>query len=159
MSSCKTLFAYGFVACICSLAIVALLYPLLSTSPPIQQGKQCELSTPSCRLNWQQSEFKIEFAPYPIPLEEEVRVWMHLPLDTILKSAHISGINMYMGKIPFIVESRSASHVDFIEQVQGVFFLGSCSEADMLWQMTIHLQDGSGESHSLYVNFSTHAGE
>ena len=104
------------------------------------------------------SGLEVSFAPYPVVPEEEIIVSFQLPSTLGLQvdsktqlKAWIEGVNMYMGRSPVIIENSLADGA-----VQGVFFLGSCSEPKMHWRLYIQVSDTNGEqSYYETVDFYT----
>ncbi|MDN4501477.1 hypothetical protein QX776_03655 [Alteromonadaceae bacterium BrNp21-10] len=113
-------------------------------------ANSCELDQGYCSIKFEQGTLNVQFYPANIPLEEEIQIHLELPETMSFKSAWIEGINMYMGKIPFIVESQESNIIE------GISYLGSCSEASMSWQLVIELTDNTSHSTQVFqLLFST----
>ena len=112
-------------------------------------GNGCQLDQASCEVSIEQGNYRFTSAINPIPLEEEVRATITFPEQALPGKMWVEGINMYMGKIPFIVESQQPG------QVKGIFFLGSCSEPDMRWQLVAEFTHNQ-QTRRIRFLFETH---
>lgn len=99
----------------------------------------------SCEVLLPTGNIKIQFNQKP-RIEEQIFVSLTYPETTEVDSAFIEGVNMYMGKIPVLLDSIEA------KQSKGWFMLGSCTEPSMQWRLTITLKDRQAP---VYVNFNT----
>ncbi|MBU2976863.1 hypothetical protein [Alteromonas sp. C1M14] len=94
---------------------------------------QCHFDDLSCELAVGTTSLKATFSTIP-EAEETITVQFSLDPQYEIESVWIEGINMYMGKIPVLVEEMSPG------QWSGWFMLGSCSEPQMQWQMLMHIK-------------------
>lgn len=85
------------------------------------------------------------FSQPPEP-ETSVTIMLNLPDDYQIESAWIEGVNMYMGKVPVLLEQNNSN------EWQGWFMLGSCSEENMNWQLRLNIK---GQAAPSYLYFST----
>lgn len=95
----------------------------------------------------------MQINPVPIPLEEELTVTLSIPIQRVFQRAWIEGVNMYMGKLPVVVEGSHTigTHVSY----DAITFLGSCSEPNMRWRMVVEVAEGNGRTERLFFNFQT----
>jgi len=105
-------------------------------------GNSCNFVNETCEFNVNGNLAIAHFSVPPVP-EESVTVSLTLPQNLIIESAWIEGVNMYMGKIPVLLESE-----DNVKW-SGWFMLGSCSEPVMRWQLRLNIQ-GQDAPHYLY---------
>jgi hypothetical protein len=122
--------------------------------PAINSGVQCQLIvTDECILVVEQQTFVAQMLQ-PVEVEEELQVKLVFPAVYRLQKSWIQGINMYMGQTALIPKnSDSDAEVTTSELT---FFLGSCSESKMQWQLVlIYLNPVTGAEHKLFYNFST----
>lgn len=109
----------------------------------------CSFYDGLCEIDTDKGSIRLASFPNSIELEEEINLKISYPPDLTLLSAQITGVNMYMGRIPVLFD------VDEVGIAHGTFFLGSCSEPKMRWQMELILTDGQGISHMYYSHFAT----
>ena len=121
--------------------------------------KQCELNASlSCAFHWgdQQGgdqQVIVKFAENA-QVEELNIVSITLPKNAQLVSAWVQGVNMFMGKTP-LHKIQTDTALSKAEQ-RYEFFIGSCSEEHMKWQLILTINDTEHPSKSLFVNFTTH---
>lgn len=108
-------------------------------------GNSCNFINETCEFNVNDQVAIAHFSIPPIP-EESVTVSITLPQDLIIESAWIEGVNMYMGKIPVLLESETNT------KWTGWFMLGSCSEPVMRWQLRLNIK---GQETPNYLYFIT----
>lgn len=82
----------------------------------------------------------------PVETETSITLTLSLPSNVTLESAWIEGVNMYMGKVPVLLEEDSTG------KWTGWFMLGSCSEPIMRWQLRLNIEKQAAPS---YLYFST----
>lgn len=121
---------------------------------PISGGRQCELDDSLlCRftdLNNNAQEVIVMFAN-KVQVEEQNDLKLTLPDDVELQDIWIQGVNMYMGKVAVLKQSSIQTNVHNLQ-----FFLGSCSEQNMRWQMVIVIKKASVQQPETYfINFKT----
>ena len=73
------------------------------------------------------------FSTMPEP-EESVTLKILIPENQEIESAWIEGVNMYMGKIPVLLDNDGQG------KWSGWFMLGSCSEPVMKWQLRLNIE-------------------
>ena len=128
------------------LAIILTLSLQLAKTGQINPASEvCELNAASCEFLIENQVIRLTFEPFPVQLEEEIQLKAHLPSGWQLQSGAIEGVNMYMGLIPLITDGQNS----------GVFFLGSCSEARMQWQLLLEISTQNGTRYPLVVHFIT----
>ena len=103
----------------------------------------------SCTFSNKTCEFLIDgevaiatFSTMPEP-EESVTLKILIPENQEIESAWIEGVNMYMGKIPVLLDNDGQG------KWSGWFMLGSCSEPVMKWQLRLNIE-GKDNPHYLY---------
>lgn len=122
--------------------VIALLAMVLLIALWLQENQKetalddsdCRLENSACSVQLEGGNLEVEILSRPIPLEEQVTIDFQLPSGAELLKAHIEGINMYMGRIPVLLERLDA------QTVRGQTFLGSCSEPSMKWRLILVLQ-------------------
>ncbi|MDB2330110.1 hypothetical protein N9V74_00205 [Alteromonas sp.] len=82
----------------------------------------------------------------PVETETSITLTLSLSSNITLESAWIEGVNMYMGKVPVLLEKDSTG------VWTGWFMLGSCSEPTMRWQLRLNIKEQAAPS---YLYFST----
>ncbi len=96
---------------------------------------------------WTHNEQKFEFTFVSSPAVEEetlFRLVSDQPLS--ISRAWVEGINMYMGKTPVLANTVNEN------SFSGVFFLGSCNQAQMRWLLVIEV---AGKLEPMKLQFST----
>ena len=84
------------------------------------------------------------FSTMPEP-EESVTLKILIPENQEIESAWIEGVNMYMGKIPVLLDNDGQG------KWSGWFMLGSCSEPVMKWQLRLNIKDKGSPSYLYFV--------
>ena len=115
-------------------------------------GASCYLDDKSCTFMVREGEVELSAEPFPIKTEEMILFTLALEDDLQFESAWIQGVNMYMGRIPVLINDQAGSKTG---RVILETFLGSCSEPNMRWQMILNLSDSDNQKVSRYINFST----
>lgn len=105
---------------------------------------QCNFVNSQCRLLLEQKPVVATFDTAPTP-EESVTLSLSLPPGEEIESAWIEGVNMYMGKVPVLIEPDEAG------LWQGWFMLGSCSQPLMQWQMTLTFKGRNNPAHLYFT--------
>lgn len=128
---------------------------------PIHASKQCNLDdTLICRFNLvndKTQELNVKFIN-KVLTEEQNDIILTLPVDSVIENIWIQGVNMYMGKVAVFELATKQDAEGNISNMQ--FFLGSCSEAKMRWQLVIVVKKVSGQSvtrqsETYFINFKT----
>lgn len=114
------------------------------------QSNQCLLINNACTFKTDSIYLRINFLQPPI-IEEELLINFEINQGYQILSAWIEGANMYMGKTPVIFEDKSGDKV-----TKGLTFLGSCSKADMQWNLFIKVVNETEKTEIYSVSFSTH---
>lgn len=123
----------------------------------VTAAKHCQLTESlSCRFNLVElnnQQVIVNFSA-KVQVEEQNAVQLILPTQLRLKQIWIQGVNMYMGKIAVVEQTQSSQKV--LNNHQLMFFIGSCSEPNMQWQLIIELEDQiNRKTERFFVNFST----
>lgn len=77
------------------------------------------------------AKLRVNFSVFPVQTEEEINAELTFQNGWELKSAWLEGVNMYMGKTTAIIEKKQVEK----GRANVVFFLGSCGEPTMHWQL------------------------
>lgn len=117
-----------------------------SSFPTGKLGNSCRFNNDSCTFSLNQKHATAEFSEHPQP-EESVTLTLHMPEGTVIESAWVEGVNMYMGKVPVLLEKQEDN------TWTGWFMLGSCSEPTMNWQVRLNI---AGDRAPIYMYFTTH---
>ncbi len=96
-------------------------------------------------------ELHISIHPFPVVVEEQIDVSISGLQNAEITSAWVEGVNMFMGKIPVVLEQQE-------DGAKGWFFLGSCSEPKMQWQLVLQLSLADSSSQRVTYVFATNAG-
>jgi len=132
------------------LLLALTLWVWLQPLPSDQQvGNSCKLNSGFCQLTVDGFNYELETEYKQIPLEEEVGMELRFNDGLRPEKIWVEGINMYMGKIPVIIEQQDSGWV------KAVFFLGSCSEPHMRWQLIAEFNTGSGTKKQVRFLFET----
>ena len=105
-------------------------------------GNSCTFVNETCEFLIREDIAIAHFSTPPVP-EESITVSLSLPQGIVIESAWIEGMNMYMGKIPVLLEAQANG------KWSGWFMLGSCSEPVMRWQLRLNIE-GVEQPHYLY---------
>lgn len=112
---------------------------------PNHLDNSCHFINDTCTFLINDTQAEAYFSSQP-EAEESVTVTLHIPEGTPVESAWIEGVNMYMGKIPVLLEQQDNS------TWTGWFMLGSCSEPTMNWQLRLNI---AGDNAPVYMYFTT----
>lgn len=139
--------AIPIIALVCILSLASWIN---LSKPEIPTGRQCPLTGGKCTLMFEEQAYSVSFAQGIIALEEELNVTFRIPDGKALSASWIEGVNMFMGKIPVILNEPDVPGI-----YHGITFLGSCSEPNMRWRMVVEISTPSGRRERLYFNFTT----
>ncbi len=95
-------------------------------------------------------DIQLQLSPGDIPVETLLKIQLKSQSPLVLVSAELTGVSMYMGRIPLrFVQDPSTGlwHADFM--------LGACSDPKMTWQLELILTDLQGQSRQLTTNFQS----
>lgn len=92
----------------------------------------------------------LSVSPGHIPVETLLRLQLRSDKPLQALSAQITGVSMYMGKIPlrFVFDPVAGVWVSD-------FMLGACSDPKMIWQLQLQLTDGNGIVRQLSTEFQS----
>ena len=107
-------------------------------------GNSCNFVNESCEFLIDEKLAIASFSTMPEP-EESVTVKLIIPEGKNIESAWIEGVNMYMGKIPVLLDSDGKG------KWSGWFMLGSCSEPVMKWQLRLNVEGMDSPSYLYFV--------
>ena len=105
-------------------------------------GNSCNFVNETCEFLIDGEVAIATFSTMPEP-EESVTLKILIPENQEIESAWIEGVNMYMGKIPVLLDNDGQG------KWSGWFMLGSCSEPVMKWQLRLNIE-GKDNPHYLY---------
>tara|TARA_Y100000310_G_scaffold255630_1_gene263144 strand:- start:10538 stop:11017 length:480 start_codon:yes stop_codon:yes gene_type:complete len=105
-------------------------------------GNSCNFVNETCEFLIDGEVAIATFSTMPEP-EESVTLKILIPENQEIESAWIEGLNMYMGKIPVLLDNDGEG------EWSGWFMLGSCSEPVMKWQLRLNIE-GKDNPHYLY---------
>jgi hypothetical protein len=120
-------------------------------------SKQCQLNENlRCQFNlteYRNEKFLVNFST-KVLVEEQNTVQLLHPENWNLKQVWIQGVNMYMGKIAVLEKTELNQPANNTHSLW--FFIGSCSEPHMRWQLIIELENRESlKTERFFVNFST----
>lgn len=107
----------------------------------------CIFSENQCEVRWRDIVIEATLSPQ-VMVEEEITLTVLFSQPVTVESLYIEGVNMYMGKIPIIMDIQEKKHI------QGWFMLGSCSEPAMTWRVSLKLKD---RPQPVFFEFTTYS--
>lgn len=107
-------------------------------------GNSCNFVNETCEFLIDDKLAIAAFSTMP-EAEESVTVKFLVPEGKVIESAWIEGVNMYMGKIPVLLDDNGKG------EWSGWFMLGSCSEPIMKWQLRLNIKDKDSPSYLYFV--------
>ena len=107
-------------------------------------GNSCNFVNETCEFLIDGEVAIATFSTMPEP-EESVTLKILIPENQEIESAWIEGVNMYMGKIPVLLDNDGEG------KWSGWFMLGSCSEPVMKWQLRLNIKDKESPSYLYFV--------
>ncbi len=111
----------------------------------VEIGNSCNFVNNRCELLIGDQKITARFSQHP-EVEESITLEFSSLSGLVPESAWIEGVNMYMGKIPVLIDK------DEHGSWSGWFMLGSCSEPRMDWRIQLNLENSEPV---YYLNFST----
>lgn len=137
------------------LLLLFMVFFLKQSNDKKPQDAQCKIEgTSQCIIKRQDEIFSLQLSNKP-QIEEEISLLLEYPNSYELSAAWIQGVNMYMGRSALVIQSKESKGKQTF--TKALFFLGACSEKNMLWQLvTIYTEPISGDELKLFYNFSTH---
>jgi hypothetical protein len=146
---------YRFILPLAMLLLLFLFFFVSQLDDKKPQDAQCQIEgTSLCVIQRQEEKFSIELLDTP-QVEEEISLLLEYPSSYKLSKAWVQGVNMYMGRSALVIEDIKSNRTKTF--TNALFFLGACSEKNMLWQLvTIYIEPVSGNEIKLFYNFSTH---
>lgn len=112
----------------------------------------CEPTEPaqtSSRLLVEQGNLQLVLTPATAPVETPLTLALHTRQKIIAIEAEITGVSMYMGKVPLRFTEQSDGNW------QAQFLLGACSEPAMQWQLHLTAQYADGNKVSVKQRFTS----
>lgn len=132
--------------------ILALIFGIYlnNVNESLSQSNQCRLINNTCTFFTESMNLHINFLQTPI-IEEELLINFDISRGNHIINAWVEGANMYMGKTPVIFEHKSGNKAN-----TGITFLGSCTQADMQWQLFIEVKNKAEKIEIYSASFSTY---
>lgn len=102
--------------------------------------------------NWQVTldDIQLQISPGNIPIETLLTMQLKSSGQLQQVSAELTGVNMYMGRIPLQFRYNAPD-----ARWEADFMLGACAEPKMIWKLTITLIDMQGKSRQLVTEFQS----
>ncbi|WP_157605830.1 hypothetical protein [Rheinheimera sp. SA_1] len=91
-----------------------------------------------------QHSIQLSISPGQIPVERLLRLQLRSEQPLQKVSAEMTGVSMYMGRIPLRFTFDAATGLWVSD-----FMLGACSDPQMIWQLKLQLTDSSGNVRQL----------
>ena len=107
-------------------------------------GNSCNFVNETCEFLIDGELAIATFSTMPEP-EESVTLKILIPENQEIESAWIEGVNMYMGKIPVLLDNNADG------VWSGWFMLGGCSEPVMKWQLRLNMKDKESPNYLYFV--------
>ncbi len=95
-------------------------------------------------------DIHLTVSPGQIPVETLLRLQLRSETPLQAVSAEMTGVSMYMGKIPLRFSLNPATGY-----WQSDFMLGACSDPEMTWQLKLQLTDSNGKVRQLSTEFQS----
>lgn len=89
-------------------------------------------------------DLQLSISPGDIPVETLLRLQLRSAQPLQQVSAEMTGVSMYMGKIPLRFTFDAATGLWSSD-----FMLGACSDPKMVWQLQLQFTDDSGKVRQL----------
>lgn len=115
-----------------SLLLLLLLVVMALGCKPAQVADQSEL------LLYDSTAEQLSISPESIPVESLLTLKLQTVAAIAAITAEVTGESMYMGRVPIRFEQMEAS------LWQAEFLLGACTDPNMQWRLTIHIQYEDG---------------
>ena len=130
----------GYIAFALFLIVIIVFFALrggvTDSTPPMGLDNHCEFVNSQCSINHNNNVVLSTFSSIP-EAETSITVNFSLPDVMEIDSVWIEGVNMYMGKVPVLVEKTEPG------EWSGWFMLGVCSEPVMRWKMIMYLENSN----------------
>ncbi|WP_438865421.1 hypothetical protein [Neptunicella sp.] len=140
----------GVIFALIFLGVIFILVKINNQQIHYTNDTYCAINDGQCQITKNGQVISLQMSPANIPLEEEITLKFTLPNELIVNQAWVTGINMYMGKTPVIIESVAGN------VTQAVTFLGSCSEPHMQWLLSLDVENRqTHQQQRLYFRFTT----
>jgi hypothetical protein len=135
-----------FLVAVCVFAVHQYQMSATPSSGSLKEiGESCTFVNEHCEFLIHGRHAYAEFSEKVEP-ETSITLVLDLPVGTNIESAWIEGVNMYMGKVPVLLENKHNG------EWSGWFMLGSCNEEKMKWQLRLNIE---GQAAPSYLNFET----
>ena len=95
-------------------------------------------------------DLQLKISPGHIPVETLLTMQLHSQQPLTQVSGELTGVSMYMGRIPLRFSRDAGTGV-----WQTNFMLGACSDPKMTWRLTLHLTNSQGQSEQRVTEFQS----
>ncbi|MFC3095701.1 hypothetical protein DRW07_07695 [Alteromonas sediminis] len=124
----------------------AMKYSRQPTARALEGPENCVIQDGQCEFILDNERVLVSFSPKP-QIEEPLTIRFAGDSLKPIRSIHIEGANMYMGKTPVVAESQEKN------KWKGWTMLGACSEPNMTWNMVVTFEDAT----TSLIQFQTRA--
>ncbi|MGQ4275911.1 hypothetical protein ACQ5ES_02495 [Pseudidiomarina sp. E22-M8] len=114
-----------------ALAVCALV--LLSCKPTTERA------LPTTRYEMFGASISLIMPSQPVPIEHPLELKLELPAHVVPGLSFVEGESMYMGRIPLQWNENDTG------RWQATLYLGACTEAKMIWRLTVPLLEPATE--------------
>lgn len=105
-------------------------------NPTVKQGV-CYFSNNHCQLSVAGLDLSATLSRQPRS-EEPIDVTIFYPIGEQIESVWLNGVNMYMGKIPVIIDTTQVEKSQLA--ASGWFMFGACNQPNMEWELVVSLK-------------------
>lgn len=101
-----------------------------------------------CNFSSSFGDVELRSSEPSMPVEQPISMHLRTPSETFIVGSEITGVSMYMGRIPVIWESIGEN------LWQADILLGACTDPKMIWQLEITIADENEPSVTEKVHIS-----
>ncbi len=94
---------------------------------------------------------RLIFQPGRVIAETPVTLELRVAPNEHISEAFLTGINMYMGKIPLQLQPKQSQG-----QWKSQFMVGACTEPEMRWQLTVLVRNQAGTIRRVQHEFQSY---
>lgn len=110
--------------------------PEIELKSTAKQGV-CYFSNAYCQLSVAGLNLSARLSRSPLP-EEPIDVSIFYPESVAIDSIWLEGVNMYMGKIPVVIDNTITQDAQKVSS--GWFMFGACHQPKMEWEIVIKIK-------------------
>ncbi len=118
-------------------------------------GCQPVPSDSSSLLLYQQPQLALTLSPATAPVETPLSFTITSTEAIAVIKAELTGVSMFMGKIPMRFVKLNTPTLSDTEQWQAEFLLGACSDPAMLWQLSLTVLYADGRKLTINERFNS----